>query len=46
MPNWCWNELTVSGTPTEIKRFVDATIGLPAIYRVSAHACGGAANRI
>lgn len=32
MPNWCWNELTVSGTPTEIKRFVDATIGLPAEY--------------
>lgn len=30
MPNWCMNELTVSGDAEELKRFVFATQGLPA----------------
>ena len=32
MPNWCMNELTVSGDAEELKRFVFATQGLPAKY--------------
>ena len=32
MPNWCYNELTVSGSHKELERFLDASIGLPAIY--------------
>lgn len=32
MPNWCENYLTVSGEPEEIKRFIDANMGLPAQY--------------
>lgn len=32
MPNWCDNYLTVSGEPEEIKKFVDANMGLPAQY--------------
>ena len=32
MPNWCTNELTVSGNAKEIKRFVEANMGLPAQY--------------
>lgn len=29
MPNWCWNELTVSGPAKDIKAFLDANMGLP-----------------
>lgn len=32
MPNWCMNELTVSGTAEELKRFVVSTQGFPAKY--------------
>lgn len=32
MPNWCYNALTVSGDPEELKRFVKANMGLPAQY--------------
>lgn len=32
MPNWCFNQLTVSGAHEELDRFLDASIGLPAIY--------------
>ena len=32
MPNWCMNDLTVSGDAEELKRFVFATQGLPAKY--------------
>lgn len=32
MPNWCENYLVVSGEPKEIKRFIDANMGLPAQY--------------
>ena len=32
MPNWCMNELTVTGPTEEIKRFVYSNLGLPAHY--------------
>ena len=32
MPNWCMNELRVSGSSKELKRFLDACMGLPAQY--------------
>ena len=32
MPNWCMNELTVTGNTEELKRFVEASMGLPADY--------------
>ena len=32
MPNWCTNELTISGPPKDLKRFLDACMGLPAQY--------------
>lgn len=32
MPNWCMNELEVSGETSEVKRFVFANLGLPAKY--------------
>ena len=35
MPNWCFNELTVSGPADELKRFVFATQGLPAKYSLA-----------
>lgn len=36
MPNWCMNELSVSGTAKELKNFVFATQGLPAQYPLQA----------
>lgn len=32
MPNWCMNELSVSGAAKELEKFVFATQGLPAKY--------------
>ncbi len=32
MPNWCMNNLTVSGNPAELKRFVESSMGFPAHY--------------
>jgi len=32
MPNWCYNELTVSGGTETLKQFLDACMGLPARY--------------
>lgn len=32
MPNWCMNELSVDGNSDELKRFVEASMGLPAKY--------------
>lgn len=32
MPNWCMNELEIMGTPDELKRFVEDSMGLPAVY--------------
>ena len=32
MPNWCMNRLSVSGQAEELKRFVQASQGLPAKY--------------
>lgn len=32
MPNWCMNEMRISGESKELKRFLDASIGLPAKY--------------
>ncbi len=35
MPNWCENTLTVSGSAPELKRFVEASMGLPARYSLT-----------
>lgn len=32
MPNWCMNELEISGDASELKRFVEMNMGLPAEY--------------
>lgn len=32
MPNWCYNALTVSGEPDDLKSFVKANMGVPAKY--------------
>lgn len=32
MPNWCMNNLEVAGDVSELKRFVEANMGLPAEY--------------